>query len=83
MNIIKEFKIKKAHQINSNIYIDEAREILKVKKKILISIGELDNIIYLSSLYNSKMNLNTIPYHLLYPTNDYYEIKEWILSILL
>lgn len=81
-NIIKNYKSKKAHQINSNKHTDEARLILK-ENNIRISIGELDCIIYLSSLYNGKMNLNTIPHELIYPNNNYYEIKEWILSILL
>jgi hypothetical protein len=70
-----------AYIINGNELINQLRDELKMYDKLL-SIGELDNIIYATLLYNNSTSYDQIPIALYSPLKIH-DIYKWLHSIYL
>lgn len=72
---------KLAYVINSNDLVNKVREELKPYDKLL-SIGELDNIVYATILYNSNISYDKIPKEYLKPLKIH-EVYNWLCNLYL
>lgn len=72
---------KIAYIINGSDLINEIRDELRMSNKLL-SIGELDHIVYATLLYNSNITYDKIPITFLKPLNIH-EIYNWLCDLYL
>jgi len=70
---------KIAYVINGNELVNKIREELKINDKLL-SIGELDNNIYATILYNNSIIFDKIPSDYLKPLKIH-EVYNWLCNL--
>lgn len=72
---------KIAYIINGNELVNQIREELKMSDKLL-SIGELDNKVYSTVLYNNNISYDKIPNEYLKPLKIH-EVYNWLCNLYL